>query len=179
MLEILASKLKFLNSFYSEYWYIEIWFTGQNFKLLEMKDRKNLTFIDSYMHRKWYILSKPNFKLESRQRIFTKSIEKKLSSKYGHPTIQYKKLSNRGTQNCFQKCNPKSSRINWLFSWKKHCKSCFKEYWWWLQANRRYLHKQIEYQLEYYYEMSKERCISPKRTTANYWWTQIIIIINL
>ena len=37
-----------------------------------MEDRKNLTFIDSYMHRKWYNISKPNFKLTSKTKNFHK-----------------------------------------------------------------------------------------------------------
>lgn len=110
---------------------------------------------------------KTKFQINVKDKEFSqKVLKKKLSSKYGHPTIQYKKLSNRGTQNYFQKSNPKSSRINWLFSWKKHRKGCFKEYWWGLQANRRYLHKQTEYQLEYYYEMSKKKIHITKKNIS-------------
>ena len=35
-------------------------------------DGRQKNFIDSYMHRKWYILSKPNFKLTSKTKNFHK-----------------------------------------------------------------------------------------------------------
>ena len=45
LLDISPKNLIFLKSFNSEFSYIEVWFTDQNFKLLDIEDRTNITLV--------------------------------------------------------------------------------------------------------------------------------------
>ena len=45
LLGISAKNFKFLKTFNSEFYYIEVWFTEQNSKLLEIKDKINIILV--------------------------------------------------------------------------------------------------------------------------------------
>ena len=45
LLDISTKNFIFLKSFNSEFSYIEVWFTDQNFKLLEIKGKENITLV--------------------------------------------------------------------------------------------------------------------------------------
>ena len=45
LLDISSKKFIFLKTFNSEFSYIEVWFTGQNSKLLEIEDKINITLV--------------------------------------------------------------------------------------------------------------------------------------
>ena len=45
LLDISPKNLIFLKSFNSEFSYVEVWFTDQNFKLLDIEDRTNITLV--------------------------------------------------------------------------------------------------------------------------------------
>ena len=45
LLEILPTNFMFLKTFNLEFCYIEVWFTDQNSKPLEIKDRINITLV--------------------------------------------------------------------------------------------------------------------------------------
>ena len=45
LLDISLEKFLFLKTFNSEFSYVEVWFTDQNSKLLEIEDKINITFV--------------------------------------------------------------------------------------------------------------------------------------
>ena len=45
LLDISLEKFLFLKTFNSEFSYVEVWFTDQNSKLLEIEDKINFTFV--------------------------------------------------------------------------------------------------------------------------------------
>ena len=45
LLDILPKKFMFLKIFVSEFSYIQVWFTDQNFKPLEIEDKINITLV--------------------------------------------------------------------------------------------------------------------------------------
>ena len=45
LLDILPKNFNFLKTFDSEFPYIELWFTDQNYKLLEIEDKLNITLV--------------------------------------------------------------------------------------------------------------------------------------
>ena len=45
LLDLSTKTFIFLKSFNSEFSYIEVWFTDQNFKLLEIKGKENITLV--------------------------------------------------------------------------------------------------------------------------------------
>ena len=56
LLDILPKKFIFLKTFNSEFSYIEVWFTDQNSKPLEIKDKINITLVISEIakYKKWW-----------------------------------------------------------------------------------------------------------------------------
>ena len=47
LLDISQKKFVFLKFFSSEFWYIKVWFTDQNFKPLEIEDKIDITLVIS------------------------------------------------------------------------------------------------------------------------------------
>ena len=45
LLDISPKTFVFFKTFYSEISYIELWFINQNFKLLEIEDKRNITLV--------------------------------------------------------------------------------------------------------------------------------------
>ena len=45
LLDISSTNFIFLKTFNSEFSYIEVWFTDQNYKLLEIEDKINITLV--------------------------------------------------------------------------------------------------------------------------------------
>ena len=48
LLDILSQNCIFLNTFNSEFLFIEVWFTNQNSKPLEIEDNINITLVINY-----------------------------------------------------------------------------------------------------------------------------------
>ena len=48
LLDILSQNCIFLNTFNSEFLFIEVWFTNQNSKPLEIEDNVNITLVINY-----------------------------------------------------------------------------------------------------------------------------------
>ena len=48
LLDILSQNCIFLNTFNSEFLFIEVWFTKQNSKPLEIEDNVNITLVINY-----------------------------------------------------------------------------------------------------------------------------------
>ena len=48
LLNISSKNFIFLKTFDSEFWYIQVWFTNQNSKLLEIEDKINITLVINY-----------------------------------------------------------------------------------------------------------------------------------
>ena len=48
LLDILSQNCIFLNTFNSEFLFIEVWFTDQNSKPLEIEDNINITLVINY-----------------------------------------------------------------------------------------------------------------------------------
>ena len=45
LLDISLKNFIFLETFNSEFWFVEVWFTDQNFKSLEIKDKINIALV--------------------------------------------------------------------------------------------------------------------------------------
>ena len=49
LLNISSKNFIFLKTFDLEFWYIQVWFTNQNSKLLEIEDKINITLVINYI----------------------------------------------------------------------------------------------------------------------------------
>ena len=96
LLEISATKHIFLKTFNSEFQDIEVWFTDQNSKPLEIEDKTNLTMVIKAS------IIKMRYSIEPRDRIyvkgygflsFAKNMGKSLNNKYGQKLLDSAKKS--------------------------------------------------------------------------------------
>ena len=58
LLDISPKNVIFLKTFHSEFLYIEVWFTDQNFNPLEIEDKINFTLVinQSITDKKWHAI---------------------------------------------------------------------------------------------------------------------------
>ena len=122
LLDISPTNHIFLKTFTSEYNEIEMWFTDQNSKPLEIEDRLNLS-----MAIKWRLHIKMGYSIEPRERIyvkgygflfFAKNKGKSLSNKYGQKRLDSAQRSTTDAlKTTSERAIQKNSRSNWWFDW--------------------------------------------------------------
>ena len=67
----------FLKTLSSEFFYIEVWFTDQNSKPIQIEDKINIT-----LAIKWCVIYKMRYSIEPRYQIFVKDKVVSISGKY-------------------------------------------------------------------------------------------------
>ena len=72
----------FLKTLSSEFFYIEVWFTDQNSKPIEIEDKLNITLVI-----KWCIIYKIRYSIEPRYQIFVKDEVVSISSKWTQKSL--------------------------------------------------------------------------------------------